>query len=82
MQELTLSQVIEDLHAIYAELQRFEKTYQLLSDTLHKLYLSGKIEHNPEFAEWIGLIQLKNEREAEYETLLVSGKAPLPIVSA
>jgi len=82
MSELTLSQIIEDLHAIHAELQRFEKTYQILSDTLYKLYLSGKVEHTPEFAEWVGLVQLKSEREAEYEALLLSKKVPLSIISA
>jgi len=82
MSELTLSQIIEDLHAIHAELQRFEKTYQILSDTLYKLYLSGRVEHTPEFAEWVGLFQLKSEREAEYEALLLSKKVPLSIISA
>ncbi len=82
MSELTLSQIIEDLHAIHAELQRFEKTYQILSDTLYKLYLSGRVEHTPEFAEWIGLLELKSEREAQYEAFLLFKEAPLSIVSA
>ena len=82
MSELTLSEVIEDLHAIHAEQQRFEKTYQILSDTLYKLYLSGRVEHTREFAEWVGLFQLKSEREAEYEALLLSKKIPLSIISS
>lgn len=82
MYKLTLPQIIEDLHAIYRELQRFEKTHQLLSDTFYKLYLSGRVEHTPEFAEWIGLIQLKDEREAEYEALLLYKEVPLSIISA
>lgn len=82
MPELTLSEIIEDLHAIHAELQRFEKTYQILSDTLYKLYLSGRVEHTAEFAEWVGLLQLKSEREAEYEALLLFKELPPSIVSA
>lgn len=44
MKELTLEEIIEDLHSIEERLQLFEKKYQCLSDSFYKFYLAGKVE--------------------------------------
>lgn len=78
---LTLSQVIQDLHAIEDRLQEFEEKYQLLSDTFYKLYLAEKVEDNLEFTEWIGLYKMKLEREADYEAAVLAESLSLPLVA-
>ena len=78
MKELTLEEIIEDLHAIEERLQLFEKKYRCLSDSFYKFYLAGKVEDSLELIEWIGLIKMKMEREAEYESFLLSSAVSLP----
>ena len=79
---LTLSQVIQDLHAIEDRLQEFEEKYQLLSDTFYKLYLAEKVEDDLDFIEWIGLYKMKLEREADYEAVVLAQSLPLPLVAS
>ena len=56
---MTLSQILEDIHAIDSLLADFEQRYGLLSDTFYGWYREG---HEPaeqtwvlDFSEWAGL---------------------------
>jgi hypothetical protein len=52
---MTVEQLIEDLHALENELQKFEKKYNLLSPFFYKLYQTGKLEGEIHFLSDIKL---------------------------
>jgi hypothetical protein len=66
----TLEQVIEDIQGIEGQLRLFERKYLIPSHVFYEMYLSGHIEHEPDFGEWAAYIQLRKQREEQYKALL------------
>jgi len=67
---MTIEQLIQDLHALEIELQKFEKKYNLLSPFFYKLYKSGKLECDKDYLKWAGLYQIKLRRYEKYNDML------------
>lgn len=67
---MTVEQLIQDLHALENELQKFEKKYNLLSPFFYKLYQTGKLEYDRDYLKWAGLYQIKLRRYQKYKHLL------------
>lgn len=65
---MTLSDIIEDLHAVELRLLDFEKKYGLHSEDFYALYNQGllddgELEETIDFTRWAGLYAIKQERE-------------------
>ena len=67
---MTLIELIQDLHALNAELEKYEKQYNLLSSYFYKLYEMGVLEENDAYLKWAGLYRIKQNREKKYKEFL------------
>lgn len=71
---MTLTEILQDIHAVDKALASFEQRYGLLSDTFFVWYQAG---HEPEeqewvldFAEWSGLYKSRRRLLALYQQKL------------
>jgi len=60
---MTLSEIIQDIHGLHAELTRLETCYGLLSADFYHLYKAGELEQSRDFIQWVGYFEAKLERE-------------------
>jgi len=71
--ELSLQDILEDLHAAENKCQAFEKKYGVRSEFFFDAYTNGWLEDdgNPDFAEWCGFYKSKIDRERRYRALIL-----------
>ena len=62
--------LILDMQGIEDRLREFERKYRLRSGTFYRLVKEGKIEQRLELSEWLGLYEILQARESEYQQLL------------
>jgi hypothetical protein len=62
--------LILDMQGIEDRLREFERKYRLRSSTFYRLVKKGKIEQRLELLEWLGLYELLQARESEYQQVL------------
>ena len=67
---MTLSEVIEDIHGLDAELAQLESRYGLLSADFYHLYKAGELEQSRDFIQWVGYYEGKLAREACYREIM------------
>lgn len=80
---MTLSELIQSIHALETRLQWFEEKYELRSDDFYRLVQEGKLDQSADFIEWLGLYEIKLKREQRYaqlkaELLSEATKAAVP----
>ena len=81
--ELTIQDILEDLHAAENDCQMFEKKYGILSEYFYAAYMSGSLEDtgNPDFALWAGSYEIKADREKAYRNLVFAHSSLLTNLS-
>ena len=67
---MTLSEIIQDIHGLEAELAQLEKRYGLLSADFFHLYKAGELEQSRDFIQWVGYYEAKLERKAHYRDMM------------
>jgi PhoPQ-activated pathogenicity-related protein len=69
---LTLQEILDDLHAAELELQNYEKKYKLRSEAFYDYFTAGVIEDegNPDFQSWAGIFEIKRDLEGRYKERL------------
>lgn len=70
---LTVKEILEDLHAAERDCQVFEQKYGVLSEYFYTAYMNGSLEDtgNPDFALWAGACEIKQNREEAYRNLVL-----------
>ena len=69
--------LILDMQGIEDRLSEFERKYRLRSNAFYRLVKEGKIEQRLELLEWVGLYEVLQAREAEYQQLLEQQVEPV-----
>lgn len=69
--------LILDMQGIEERLREFERKYRLRSNVFYQLVKEGKIEQRLEILEWVGLYEVLQTREAEYQQLLQQQVEPV-----
>jgi hypothetical protein len=69
---MTLYELIEDLHALRARTQAYERKYGVTSQDFYELYQQGSLddegfEQSTEFARWASAYEMQLERENEFQ---------------
>ena len=67
MNEVTITQILDDLRVADEITRNFERRYWLSSVDFYSLYQQGLLddgEHTDDFAEWSAYYQIKLDREA------------------
>ncbi len=75
--EKDLILLILDMQGIEDRLREFERKYRLRSSVFYRLATEGKIEQRLELLEWLGLYEVLQAREAEYQRLLEQQVEPV-----
>ncbi len=78
-QQTELENLLRDIQSIEDELRHFERKYRLRSATFYWLVMDGKLEQSPDFIKWLGLYEILQRREKQYQELasrLVETMAP------
>jgi hypothetical protein len=74
MPDMTLSEILQDIHALAAELQSYERKYGVLSETFFEAYMGGEEPEDdawvPDFAIWAGTYQTWLDRQRAYRAAL------------
>lgn len=71
---MTLSDIIEDLHALELRLLDYEKKYGLHSADFYDLYSQGflddgELEETIDYVRWAGLYEIKQERKTTFRQM-------------
>ena len=66
---MTLGEILQSIHALEAQLQKFEEHYRLRSEDFYRLVQEGRLEQSADFIEWLGLYEIKHKREQQYRRL-------------
>lgn len=67
---MTLSEIIQDIHGLDAELTQMERRYGLLSADFYHLYKAGELEQSRDFIQWVGYYEAKLARQASYREMM------------
>ena len=73
MQQMTLAEVIQDIHAMDEELWHYESRYGLRTQYFLELYKAGLLhDEDPlqtrDYTDWAACYEIKRHREELYET--------------
>ena len=71
---MTLYELIQDIHALDRELQRYEEKYGLLSQDFYQLYISGllrdeEVEEINDYGSWAAFYRMRQRRKRKYDEL-------------
>ncbi|MFN8490299.1 MAG: hypothetical protein U0350_22115 [Caldilineaceae bacterium] len=81
MNEVSLHDLIIEIHALDRKLQTLEEKYSLLSEDFYQLYEAGRLRDEEldeidEFGQWAAMYRMRTRRIAQYvqakNSLLVS----------
>lgn len=74
---LTLQEILDDLHAVERELQEYEKKYGLRSELFYDYYQADLLEDdgsNSDLHAWAGIFEIKCDLERRYKKLIFRQK--------
>lgn len=67
---MTLQDIIGDIHALYEDLEVYERKYGVLSETFYALYTNGEEPEDEawvlDWADWAGAYQILLRRQEQY----------------
>jgi len=75
MDQMTLAEIIQDIHAMDEELWHYEARYGLRSQYFYELYKAGQLhDEDPvetrDYTDWAACYEVKRHREELYDTLV------------
>ena len=68
--EMTLEDIVEDMHGLEQRLRELERQYGVLSEDVYTLYRLGELEQSRDLIRWIGYYELRQERQKAYTVAL------------
>jgi len=67
---MSLNEILQDIHRLNHELERFERKYGVMSETFYKAYRAGEEPEDDawvlDFAKWAGLYEVWRDRQMVY----------------
>ena len=73
---MVLQDIIADIHALYEDLEIYERKYGVLSETFYELYASGEEPDDDawvlDWGDWAGAYQLWLRRQKQYRNAIQS----------
>ena len=68
--EMTLDNILKDIHGLDERLLELEQQYGLLSEDMYALYRLGELEQSRDLIRWVGYYELRQERQQVYAVAL------------
>jgi hypothetical protein len=67
---MELVTLVQDIHRLNHQLERFERKYGMMSETFYELYISGEEPEDDawvlDFEKWAGLYEVWRDRQEAY----------------
>jgi hypothetical protein len=71
---MELAVLVQDIHRLNHELERFERKYGAMSDTFYESYSAGEEPEDDawvlDFEKWAGLSEVRRDRQQAYERVV------------
>jgi len=68
---MELAALVQDIHRLNHELERFERRYGIMSETFYESYTAGEEPEDDawvlDFEKWAGLYEVRRDRQQAYE---------------
>jgi hypothetical protein len=82
---MELITLVQDIHRLNHELERFERKYGVMSQTFYEMYLSGEEPADDawvlDFEKWAGLYEVWRDRQQSYDQALQQLRRAQPALS-
>jgi hypothetical protein len=82
---MELAVLVQDIHRLNHELERFERKYRLMSETFYELYSAGEEPEDDawvlDFEKWAGLYEVWRDRQRAYGRAIRNLRAERPSLS-
>ena len=71
---MELSTIVQDIHRLNHQLERFEQKYGVMSHTFYQLYAAGDEPEDDawvlDFEKWAGLYEVWRDRQQTYDKIM------------
>ncbi len=71
---MELAVIVQDIHRLNHELERFERKYGIMSGTFYESYSAGEEPEDDawvlDFVKWAGLYEVRQDRQQAYEQVM------------
>jgi hypothetical protein len=68
--DMTLKDIIEDIHALHEDIEVYERKYGILSETFYESYLTGEEPEDDawvlDWSDWAGAYKILLRRQEQY----------------
>jgi hypothetical protein len=74
--DLTLKEIIEDIHALFQDIEIYERKYGVLSETFYESYINGEEPEQDswilDWSDWAGAYKILLRRQDQYRKTIKS----------
>jgi hypothetical protein len=82
---MELTTLVQDIHRLNHELERFERKYGVMSQTFYELYSAGEEPEDDawvlDFEKWAGLYEVWRDRQQAYNEMMQRFRKEQPSLS-
>lgn len=82
---MELTTIVQDIHRLNHQLERFERKYGVLSETFYKAYIAGEEPQDDawvlDFEKWAGLYEVWRDRQHAYRQAVQRLRVEQPLLS-
>jgi hypothetical protein len=82
---MELTTLVQDIHRLNHELERFERKYGVMSQTFYELYSAGEEPEDDawvlDFEKWAGLYEVWRDRQQAYNEMMQRFRREQPSLS-
>lgn len=84
-EQLTLQDIIIDIHALNEDLETYERKYNVLSETFYESYVNGEEPQNDswvlDWADWAGAYKILLRRQEQYRRTIKTLREQTPALA-
>lgn len=82
MADMTLQEIIADIHALTEDTEVYERKYGVLSETFYESYINGEEPEDDawvlDWADWAGAYKILTRRREQYKRTIIVLQQQLP----
>ncbi|HLF89635.1 MAG TPA: hypothetical protein VI451_11850 [Anaerolineales bacterium] len=84
-EEMTLQDIIADIHALHEDMEVYERKYGVLSETFYEAYMNGEEPEDDswvlDWSDWAGAYKIWLRRQEQYRRTIQSLRESAPAIS-
>ena len=83
--EMTLQDIIVDIHALQEDMEVYERKYGVLSETFYEAYMNGEEPEDDswvlDWSDWAGAYKIWLRRQEQYRRTIQALRERIPAIS-